>query len=659
MSEVLLVAAVALVCVSGAPGLFTPRASSLGERLSAALMALGSLAGITAGALVLATGRAASIDRALPVPGARFALHVDAISAMFLVQIFLIAGLGAIYGLSYWRDAEHPESGRNLRIFYGLVTGGLALVVTARNSFMFLFGWELMAIPAFFLVTTEDREAAAREAGLLYLVATRLGTLCLYAFFALLHTATGTFDFAVPAGQALSPHVADALFALGLVGFGLKAGLMPLHVWLPSAHANAPSHVSALMSGVLIKTGVYGLVRVTSLVEHPPLWWGATLFGLGVASGVLGVAFAIGQHDIKRLLAYHSVENIGIIVMGLGLAVMGRSLGAPELVALGLAGALLHTWNHGLFKALLFLGAGAVAHATGTREIDRLGGLSRAMPRTAITFLIGAVAISGLPPLNGFVSEFLLYLAMLRSTALHDGRAWLGAALGAPALALIGGLAAACFVKVYGAVFLGSPRSEATAHAHEPDLAMRAPMYTLAGLCVFIGLAPRAVTPALDRAVAAWTEELTAPHAVASIAPLGWITAMALSLVALVVASALFLRWRSPRSEAATTVTWDCGYAAPSRAMQYTASSFADTLVGLFAGPLQPRAHAPVIEGAFPAPSSFHSEVGDTVHERAVLPVIERVSRALGWFRWMQQGSVHAYILYVLVAMIVSLVVWR
>src|ERR1019366_3529425 len=269
---------------------------------------------------------------------------------------------------------------------------------------LFLVGWETMALAAFFCITTEDRDEAVRQTGYVYLVATRIGTLLLFAMFAVLHAASGTWDFAAP-GASIAPSSATAIFVLALLGFGLKAGLMPLHVWLPGAHANAPSHVSALMSGVLIKTGIYGIARVCSFFDHPPVGWGVALLVAGAVSGVLGVAFAVGQHDLKRLLAYHSVENIGIITMGLGVAVLGRAVGSAPLVALGLAGALLHIWNHALFKALLFLSAGPVLHATGTREMDQLGGLAKRMPRTAFAFLLGAVAICGLPPLNGFVSE--------------------------------------------------------------------------------------------------------------------------------------------------------------------------------------------------------------------------------------------------------------
>ena len=288
----------------------------------------------------------------------------------------------------------------------------------------------------------------------------------------------------------MHPWSATAIFVLALVGFGLKAGIMPLHVWLPGAHANAPSHVSAIMSGVMIKMGIYGLVRVLVLLPTPPLAWGYVLLGLGVVSGVLGVAFAVGQHDLKRLLAYHSIENIGIIVIGLGLALIGRTLDRADWIVLGLGGALLHVWNHALFKSLLFLSAGSVIHATGTREIDRLGGLAKAMPRTSLAFLVGAVAICGLPPLNGFVSELLIYLGLFGTLGIGEGGACPMAAFAAPALALIGGLAVACFVKVFGVVFLGTARSEDARHAHESAWSMLGPMGVLMGCCLFIGLFP-------------------------------------------------------------------------------------------------------------------------------------------------------------------------
>src|SRR5512142_254877 len=361
----------------------------------------------------------------------------------------------------------------------------MALVAVAANALLFLVAWEVMPLCGFVLVLTEHEKRETQRAAYVYLAAAHVGALALFAVFSVLGSAAGSFDFERMAAAGLAPSA--ALFALMLVGFGLKSGLMPFHFWLPGAHSSAPSHVSALLSGVLIKTGIYGLLRVTGFFDAPPLWWGLSLLALGCASAVLGVAFALAQHDLKRLLAYHSVENIGIIAMGAGLALVGRAVGDPALVVLGLSGAVLHVLNHALFKALLFLGAGAVDHACGTREIDLLGGVARAMPRTAILFLVGAAAISGLPPLNGFVSEWLVFLGSLSSLSAR-GEPLAFAVLAVPALGLVGGLAAACFVKVHGAVFLGSPRSAEAERAHEAPAAMLWPMALLAAACVAIGL---------------------------------------------------------------------------------------------------------------------------------------------------------------------------
>jgi hydrogenase-4 component B len=380
MTDWLIIAGTMLAAVSGIPGLWEDRKGGKGELAATILMVIGALCGIVGAALALARP-SAGIDLGWPVPGGRFAIRVDGISAIFVIQIFLIAALGSVYGLGYWKQAKHLRDGRKLRLFYGLMTAGMALLVCARNTMLFMAGWEIMALAAYLTLTAQDDQRSVREVGYVYMVATRLATLCLFAMFAVLSTATGSFDFAI--NGPISPGAATAILLLAIVGFGLKAGVMPMHVWLPGAHANAPSHVSALMSGVLIKMGIYGLVRVFSMFPNPPLWWGQLVLVFGGVSGVLGVVFAISQHDFKRLLAYHSVENIGIICMGLGVALLGRSLGNGVLVALGLGGAMLHVWNHGLFKGLLFLSAGSVLHATHTREIDELGGLAKRMPWTA------------------------------------------------------------------------------------------------------------------------------------------------------------------------------------------------------------------------------------------------------------------------------------
>ncbi|HUJ63009.1 MAG TPA: proton-conducting transporter membrane subunit [Kofleriaceae bacterium] len=652
MSAWLIVAAVILTAASGAPGVLADRRGRACERLAVWLMVLGAACGC-AGGLLGALGMGSELAAAWPVPGGSLSVGVDAISGMFAIQISVVTALGAVYGLEYWSQAGHPQNARKLRAFYGVTTAGLLLIVIARNAMLFLFAWELMAVGAFLTITTEDEKPLVREVGYVYLLATRIGTLALFAMFALLFAASGTLDVDGWAA-AMSSGTADAIFVLALVGFGLKAGVMPLHVWLPGAHANAPSHVSAMMSGSLIKIGIYGLVRITALCAHPPMWWGIAVLVAGTISGVLGVAFAIGQHDLKRLLAYHSVENIGIICIGLGVALIGRSTGRVDLEVLGLAGALLHVWNHGLFKALLFLSAGSVLHATGTRDIDRLGGLWRRMPRTALAFLIGAVAICGLPPLNGLVSELLVYIGLFRSVTDTGGTSWLACAFAAPALALIGGLALACFAKAFGAVFLGAPRTAAGEHAHDPGGTMLAPMAALAACCLFIGLGAPLIAPLLDQAIAAWSGD-PAPRLV-TLAPL---TAVALVAGGLLIALALAARAiRTTRRVPATVGTWDCGYASPSARMQYTASSFADTLVSMLAWALRPARHVTTPSGVFPASARVETHVPDVVLDRGLRPAFALAGRYLGRFMFIQRGSVHAYLLYILGALIV-LLLWR
>lgn len=659
MSELLVLLGMVVAAVSGIPGLVLSRHSNIGQWVATLLAVTGAGLGLAGIGMFWVLQDSQPIVLPWAIPGGEFNVAIDGLSALFLLPVFLVSMLGGIFGLGYWKQTEHAENGRKLRLFYGLLTAGMGLLLIARNSMLFLVGWEFMALSAFFLVTTEDQDQPVREAGWIYFVATHVATLSLFALFALLRAASGSFTFTKLDAGAVSPGMATAIFAFAVIGFGLKAGVMPLHVWLPSSHAAAPSHVSAIMSGVLIKMGIYGLVRITSLFPHPPMYWGSTLLALGVVSGVLGVAFAIGQHDIKRLLAYHSIENIGIIVMGIGLAVIGRTLGRAEWIILGMSGALLHVWNHALFKALLFLSAGSVIHATHTREIDHLGGLSKQMPRTSLCFLIGAVAICGLPPLNGFVSEFFIYLGLFDALGIEGEPSCAGAALAAPALALIGALAVACFVKVYGAVFLGTARTEHARHAHESGLSMIGPMGVLAACCFLIGLAPALVAPMLAQGVSAWAPELkNVEPGLVALAPLGWISGMGLVLVAGLALTGGLLWLRLHGNLVATGPTWGCGYAAPTSRMQYTSSSFAQMLVGLFGWVLRPRTKRHQNLGLFPQHASFHSEVPDAVLDEAVLPAFHACAGFFSRFRVFQQGSIQTYLLYVFLALL-ALLVWH
>ncbi len=595
-----------------------------------------------------------------PIENASVSISIDGVSAFFLIPILLVTSLSSIFGLQYWKQSEHSDNGRRVSLFLGLMTGAMTLLVVAHDGLMFLAAWEVMAVSALFLVATEDHLPATRKAAWLYIAASHFATLCALGVFALLYGINGSWDFATL--QETGTPMAITMAVLAFVGFGTKAGIMPMHIWLPSAHAQAPSHVSAVMSGVMIKMGVYGIVRVCTFFPEIPLSWGLFVLAMGTISAILGVAFAVGQHDIKRLLAYHSIENIGIIIMGLGLALIGRAVNQPLWVLLGICGGMLHVWNHALFKSLLFLGAGSVIHGVGTREIDLMGGLAKRMPTTANCFLIGAVAICGLPPLNGFVSEILIYLGLFNVATetvplLPEHVAARAAVFAAPGLALVGALAVACFVKVYGMVFLGAARTEKAAKAHEAGRVMIGPMLVLAGCCILIGVAPIAAAPMLDRMAAAWGGNAIGELTIAAAAPFTAISIIAGIVVALVLAGTGFLLMRGIR-RAPSGLTWDCGYAAPSTRMQYTSSSFAEMLVNLFGWALQPKVHQPKIESYFPKDAHFESHVNDTVLEKVVWPSVRAVAWLFAWGRYFQSGSLQAYLMYIMVV-IVFLLLWR
>lgn len=639
--------AIALLLFSGLPAWLIGRRSNLGERLSAGLAGAGALLGLAAVVGALWSGAAPELACAWALPGGHFSLSLDGLAAVFVLPAFLLSGLGSLYGLGYFPHHHHPEAAGRLRLWYGILAASITLLPSCRNAVLFLVAWELMALASFLLILTEQEKEEARRAAFVYLASTHVGTLALYAFFILLDQGERTFDFpALGSIDGASP-VATALFILGLIGFGLKAGIMPLHIWLPEAHAAAPSHVSAIMSGVVIKMGIYGIVRMTSFFAHIPPWWGWTVLVLGVVSGVMGVVFAIAQHDIKRLLAYHSVENIGIILIGLGVALLGRAFAQPSLVALGLAGALLHVINHGLFKSLLFLSAGSLIEATGTRQIDSYGGLMKQMPITGLCFLGGAVAICGLPPLNGFVSEWLIYLGLLHSQAASVHSAVTMAVVAAPMLAVIGALAVACFVKVVGVTFLGEPRRVWPREICESPWTMTVAMLALLGCCVIIGVAPWFVVPVLGAALAAWGAVTTAVAFPGALAPVGWIS-LAAGLVLLLLGGLAFWQLRMKAGHGARLSTWGCGYQRPTARMQYSAASFAEMLTGLFAWGLWTDIKAKLPFGFFPDASSFADHTPDVVLDRLLYPACRGCSLLAFKVRsFLQHGILGVYLLYV------------
>ncbi len=682
MSLELILAAGALCAFSGVPAIFFGRSSNKGQVVAAFFSVAGSLIGLAGVVFFFSSFVSGETPPAFSspwaVPGGSFSAAVDGLSALFLIPVFLISGLGAVYGVAYWPQSANPQNGRKLRFYYALLVGGMVLLVVARNSILFLAGWEAMALSAYFLVTTEDQVKSAREAGWTYLVATHFGTLGLLALFALMRSVSGTFDWAPFTAGSLGAGLASTLFILTILGFGVKAGIMPFHVWLPGAHASAPSHVSGLMSGVMIKMGIYGVIRVCGYLPAPPLWWGMLILGMGALSGVIGVASAIGQSDLKRVLAYSSIENVGIIFLGIGLAMIGRAIGNAELVALGLGGALFHVLNHSLFKSLLFFSAGSVIHGTGTRTMDLLGGLAKSMPATALAFAVGASAICGLPILNGFAGELLLYLGLFKAALSDSKGVSLVAAVAASVLALIGALSVACFVRAFGSVFLGVGRSDQARHAHEAGRPMTAVLATLAVLCLLVGVAPWALAPLLDRSLAGWLVDIPGPApALSEIAPLREIGACAISAalaIALLIAlsnarlnalgkgcAAAFVRWRGRPAETkpvAPQGTWSCGYADPSSPrIQYTASSFGDFLAGLFRWALKRTASPPPSLKLFPAAAKFETRALEPLLGNVLTPFFRRWAERFSRLRILQQGQIQIYLVYILI-MLVLLMAW-
>jgi hydrogenase-4 component B len=630
---------------------------TLGQRMATSAMVAAALGGLAGAVMTLIHRQHAVYQLAWPLPFGPAECGIDPLTAFFALPILLVAVCCSIYALDYWPAAGNPRTVRKLTFFFGLLVSAMLFVIMARSAGLFLLAWEIMALAAYFVLTTDDHTPEVRDAGTLYMICTHTGTLALFAMFALLKSISGSFTFPDAGSLSAAAPLGAAVFLVALFGFGFKAGLMPLHIWLPSAHANAPSHVSAIMSGVMLKIGIYGLLRALSFFTGIPLWWGVVIIVLGMLSGIAGVLFALGQHDLKRLLAYHSIENIGIITMGIGTALIGSATGSPTLILLGLAGALLHVLNHATFKALLFLGAGSVIHAFATREIDRMGGLLRPLPWTAAAFIIGAVAICGLPPLNGFVSEFLIFLGFFHGTVSGSGAGVIAVALAAPALALIGGLAVACFVKVVGVVFLGTPRSPVPASVHEAGWSMRIPMLVLSLVCLGIGSFPVAVVPLLESAVAGWLPPSAEVPALGSVAPLYWISVLAVALLALSLLGWLCYHRRLTRSTVTTSSTWGCGYLAPSSRIQYSASSFADLLVGFFAGILRPERHAPAIKGPFAERSHFESHVPEAVLERIYLPFLAWAYSRMLPIRNLQHGQIHLYILNTFITLILLILV--
>lgn len=646
-----------------------------GRGLVAAGAVMGGGAGFALALQVLLTGAPFVLEAPAMLSIADGLLfRIDRLGALFLGLAGFLAVPCGLYGAAYSEGYEGRASLRLLGSMLNLFLLTMSLVPCAGNVLTFLLMWEGMSLTSYFLVLTETDEPETVLAGGWYLAMTHAGLVFALAAFLLMATgsASTTFGDLRAAAPALSPSARNAVFLLALFGFGSKAGIMPLHVWLPRAHPAAPSHVSALMSGVMIKLGVYGLLRVgLDLLGGGPAWWGALLIGLGALSAVIGVLYALMEHDLKRLLAYHSVENIGIIFIGIGAGLMFQSFGLPALATLGMVAGLYHTINHACFKGLLFLGAGSVAHALGTRNMEEMGGLIKRMPRTALFFLVGACAISALPPLNGFASEWLVFQALLGGSAIPQPEVAVVMPIAVAMLALASGLAAACFVKAFGITFLAIPRSALAEQAHEAPRSMQVGMAMLAMACVVLGLLPFAVVPILGSTLAGMggvtpaaielTRGLTlqVPGASGQMSP----PLLALGLVVLLTLVPLGLRLLGAERRGRVGDTWGCGRIGQTPRMEYTATAFAEPLRRVFAELYRPTRDLSI--DFHPASKYF---VQSIEYRSEIHPWIERllydwplrgIRRVAVRVRRLQAGSLHLYLFYLTLAFLVLLTMAR
>jgi formate hydrogenlyase subunit 3/multisubunit Na+/H+ antiporter MnhD subunit len=656
MSGPLLSTALIVLLVTAAGALVTLRHPRFASATAIAGAVIGGACAVLAAVPVLLGAGDAAVELPFRFSGEPVVLGVDPLSALFLALIGFLGIPAAFFGLGYL--AGHGRASARAHAALNALLAGLVLVVTARNGLVFLLAWEVMTISAYLLVVFDHESEDVRAAGFCYLVASHLAWACILAFFAVLGLHAGSLGFSemASAGARLSLPLTTALFALALLGFGTKAGIVPLHVWLPRAHPAAPSHVSALMSGVLIKTGVYALLRALQFLGPAHLAFGITLVVVGGATAIYGIAFSIGQRDLKRALAYSSIENVGLIVLGIGLAQMAASLGEPRIALLAAAGALVHLLHHVLMKGGLFLGAGAVVHAAGTRDVERLGGLLRRMPRTAAAFLACATAIAALPPFCGFVGEWLLVSAAVLAAGRFAVAPAVVAVLAVLAIVVAGALAAASFARLFSVVFLGTPRSQAARDAHAPSALLVAPPLVLAACCLVPGLVPTAVVALVERAAATvagvpFARGLAADPAIAGVAYVG-VCGLILSALVLV----LFrLRRAIGGPPAPSNVpTWGCGYAGRGR-FQYTASSFGQPLVQALSGVLAPRATVRRAEDLFPAEVAARVDVPDRVEERVFDPLFRAAAQRMAVVRRFQDGRITRYLVFIVGTLVVGL----
>jgi hydrogenase-4 component B len=665
-----------LVAVGLAPVMM--RNQRLLSGMSFTLSSVASLLAVVAGAWTVWSGLTGKVVLLLGLPDLPFHLRLDPLAGFFLVVVGLLSLFVSVYSFGYIKGFLGKRSITSLVVFYCLFLAGMYMVVLSDDALIFLISWEVMAATSYFLVIFENERIENRRAAFLYMVVAHVGAIAILLSFGVLAGLAGGFGrfggytFDAMRAAHFPEGWATAAFLLAFFGFAAKAGVVPLHVWLPEAHPVAPSNVSALMSGVMLKTAIYGIIRVTfDLIHVFPWWWGAIVLIFGLASAVMGVLYALMQHDLKKLLAYHSVENIGIILIGVGLAMIFMAFKLPLLAALALTAGIYHTLNHAMFKGLLFMGAGSVLHATHERNMEEMGGLIHLMPWTAALFLIGCVSISALPPFNGFVSEWLTFQAFLLSPSLPSPLLKLLIPMGAALLALTGALAAACFVKAFGVTFLGHWRGHHKPNVTEAGWSMRAGMIMAAAMCFGLGIFPTLIINWLDTVPG----QLLGTRISSSAGVFGWmwLTPVAaerasysgpivfLGILAVVVAVYLLLHVRPGAIQ--RVPIWDCGFEKIDSRMQYNATSFSMPIRRIFGFFFHVKQTVKVSSDSghrsYPKRLHYSLRVRDRVWGWIYKPVIAAsfwVARKVGR---LQQGRIQAYLIYSFLTIILLLVFLR
>ncbi len=585
-------------------------------------------------------------------------LEIDALSAIFIAIISIMSFIGLIYANGYLKPYLNKNKNISSHCFFLMILiASMFGVTVARNGFFFLVLWELMSLSSFFLVIFEGEKKEVLKAGIKYLVYMHLSVIFIIAMFAMLTNASNSFEF-VDYAKLLSEnsHLANVAFILGFIGFGIKAGFVPFHNWLPDAHPAAPSHVSGIMSGVMIKTGIYGILRILLLVGMPTKEISYFVLALALLTVLYGVLYAITQHDIKRLLAYSSIENIGIIGIGIGVGMLGLSYNNPIVATLGFAGGVLHILNHSIFKCLMFFSAGSVYLKTHTRNMESLGGLIKRMPYTGLMFILGSVAIAGLPPFNGFVSEVLIYAGMLLGIPASEINLFIVLVISIAGLALAGTMAMVCFSKASGITFLGEARSEkAQLVQSDVEKVMLIPMGILTFATFFIGMFPQYVVGVVLSPVSMFVKGAGAIENLKSVVSLVELLSWYFCGFLLVLIAVILVRMLLNRKFTEHT-TWGCGYDRPNSHMQYTPSSYDNLFVSTLKPLFKRISHIKKPKDLFPKDAYFELEIEDIEEAYIVEPIVKLDEKILAKFERIQNGNMQQYILFGLVFLVVAII---